>query len=195
MPTLSTRIKCYSIKLHEIFFFPQADIREAWTIILTLPFFSSQLKAMLWTLLIYVCATQIADGCSPNWTRESMWSRYQTKISGAKQGGRGGRKIGIDKSGKKSFMLWTYFRPLKASCWHWKHFQIRYFVNFREDIFTNCDMYQYEQIRSASLTIFISKSKGPTTIFGENICLRQCQPWAFRKLRVQWVFSGRSCME
>ena len=61
MPTLSTRIKCYSIKLHEIFFssHPAANIREAWAIISNAHLFSSQLKAMLWKLLIWVCATQM----------------------------------------------------------------------------------------------------------------------------------------
>ena len=53
---------------------------------------------MLCLVLICVCATQIADGCSPKWTRESMWSRYQAQMAGAGQGGRGGRKIGFDKS-------------------------------------------------------------------------------------------------
>ena len=44
-------------------------------------FFSSQLKAMLSILLICVCATQIADGCSSYWTRERMRIRYQVQVT------------------------------------------------------------------------------------------------------------------
>ena len=35
---------------------------------------------MLRLLLICVCATQITNGCSTYWTRESMWARHQGEV-------------------------------------------------------------------------------------------------------------------
>ena len=87
--------------------FFSSSLREALTIIFTFTFFSSLLNVMLFFVLVCVSATHIANGCSPNWTRERMWSRYRAQIAvagqggqgqGAGQGGRGGRKIGYDKT-------------------------------------------------------------------------------------------------